>query len=371
VRPGVRGRIRWGVVGTGFALLPGLLLLPFPVERGEGAAVAASGIRSSAFRVDDASGSTVGAIGPVRRWEGEAARPVETVRRDANPEAAFDPGGAPYPAAVDGVAIRFEVQAVSVLAGESLLVEAPSEARLLDRDGVVAPEAPGRWRWTAPGEAGIVPLRLEGPLGDLHLNVLVMRPMEEVEGGVLNGYPIGRYLPNGGNGDPTLEPPVGFVEVPSEDEGILVSPHFTLGQFLCKEPGDPRYMVLTDALLVKLEAILEAVNAAGHPSATLHVMSGFRTPAYNRAIGNTTDLSRHLWGDAADIFVDNTGNGMMDDLNGDGRVDDEDARILMRIVEQVEREHPVVVPGGLSLYRTIPGRGPFVHVDARGVAARW
>jgi hypothetical protein len=340
---------RWAHWGAGVS---GLLVLPFLLVRGEVSSVA-------------------GADGPVPRMNAEVEPPVDPVRAGPDWEGGFEARIAPYPAGVDGIEIRFEVQAVSVLAGEDLIVEAPSDVRLLDSDGLVAPETPGRWRWVAPPAAGIAPLRLEGPLGVIHLNVLVMRATGEAEGGVLNGYPIGRYLPGAGGGDPTHEPPVGFVEVRPEDEDILVSPHFTLGQFLCKEPGDPRYMVLTDALVVKLEAILEAVNEAGHATPTLHVMSGFRTPAYNRAIGNTTDLSRHLWGDAADIFIDTTGNGTMDDLNGDGRVDDEDARILMRIVEAVERENPVVRPGGLSLYPTIPGRGPFVHVDARGVAARW
>jgi hypothetical protein len=156
-----------------------------------------------------------------------------------------------------------------------------------------------------------------------------------------------------------------------EDEDVLVSPHFTLGQLLCKDPGDPRYLVLSIPLVLKLEAILAAVNRSGIRVPTLQFVSGYRTPAYNRAIGNTTTMSRHLYGDAADIYVDSTGDGKMDDLNKDGRVDTADALALVRIIEGVERADGMVRPGGVGLYPPVPGRGPFVHVDARGTPARW
>lgn len=297
--------------------------------------------------------------------------PLEPVRAEGGRIGSFAPRPARYPVRVGGAEIRFAVQAVAVLAGEDVVVEAPPEASLLEREGVVAPAGSGRWVWKAPLEPGVVPLRLDAPQGRVDLNVLVMVPATEVKDGVLNGYRIGRYVQDPATGNPVYQPPKGFAEVRPEDEDILVSPHFTLGQFLCKDPGDPRYVVLSQPLVAKLEAILAALNRAGHSTPTLHVMSGFRTPAYNRAIGNTTDLSRHLWGDAADVFVDNSGNGMMDDLTGDGRVNDDDARVLLRIVDAVEKVDRSVRPGGISLYRTIPGRGPFVHVDARGTPARW
>jgi hypothetical protein len=100
---------------------------------------------------------------------------------------------------------------------------------------------------------------------------------------------------------------------------VLVSPHFVLGDFLCKQPGEPRYVALSVPLLGKLEAIAEALESRGVAPGSLRVMSGYRTPAYNAAIGNKTVYSRHLWGDAADIYVDADGDGGMDDLNGDGR----------------------------------------------------
>jgi hypothetical protein len=66
-------------------------------------------------------------------------------------------------------------------------------------------------------------------------------------------------------------------------------------------------------------------------------MSGYRTPTYNQVIHNVRN-SRHIYGDAADIFVDEDGNGRMDDLDGDGRVDLGDVDVLRRIVEKMTGE---------------------------------
>ena len=77
-----------------------------------------------------------------------------------------------------------------------------------------------------------------------------------------------------------------------------------------------------------------------------------------------------MYGDAADIFIDADSNGVMDDLNGDGKVTTEDARYLARVVERVEAAHPELV-GGLGSYRARRGHGPFIHVDTRGHVARW
>jgi hypothetical protein len=354
---------------AGGVLFSGLLLVPVVLLQGgvmqDGAPPSATeGLEAPSGTGELTPGLALAPLLPVLP-EG----PARSGRRGAE---VFAPRDVPFPVEANGFEIRFGIQAVTLLPGEELQLVAPPEAWLMDMEGVIEPAAPGRWSWTAPRGPGVVPLRLQGPAGMVDLNVLVMRSMDEVVNGRLNGYRIGQYAGDPASPNPLHRPPVGFVEVYPEDEDILVTPHFTLGQFLCKDPGNPRYIVLSEALPVKLEAILEAVNEAGFHTPTLHVMSGYRTPAYNRAIGNTTDFSRHLWGDAADIFIDTTGNGMMDDLNGDGRVDDDDGRLLMRIVESVDRSGaPGVEPGGISLYRTIPGRGPFLHVDARGTPARW
>ena len=131
-------------------------------------------------------------------------------------------------------------------------------------------------------------------------------------------------------------------------------------------------MVLRERLLLKLEAILEEVNRRGIAADTFHVMSGYRTPFYNAAIGNVP-YSRHQYGDAADIFIDeHPRDGVMDDLDGDGKVDVGDADLLRGIVEEMSAESWWDrFVGGLGLYSTNAHHGPFIHVDARGYRARW
>jgi uncharacterized protein YcbK (DUF882 family) len=84
---------------------------------------------------------------------------------------------------------------------------------------------------------------------------------------------------------------------------------------------------------LKLELILEKVNEKGYICETLHVMSGYRTPYYNKAIANVK-YSRHVYGGAADIFIDEKPkDGMMDDLNKGGKIDYHDAAIIYNIVD--------------------------------------
>ncbi len=315
--------------------------------------------------------------------------PLELVR-----DAPIAPAGARLPAEMDfgpysrrarasfrirvrDLTIPYRVLAVTARPGERLRIEldevwgegTSEEFRLRSSAGIEPPETPGVWMWTAPVEPGPVALRVESPRdGDaISLNVFVLHPFEKASDGHLNGFQVGEYrAPTG------TAPPPGFVEASEAVLDLRVAPGFTLRQFLPHQPGQPRYLALSEPLLLKLEAILEEVKASGIEARTLHVMSAFRTPHYNRAIGNTTDGSRHLWGDAADVFIDESGDGWMDDLTGDGRGGEADARVLVDIIERVEaRGEPHVRPGGLSLYRANSVRGPFLHVDARGVAARW
>jgi hypothetical protein len=114
------------------------------------------------------------------------------------------------------------------------------------------------------------------------------------------------------------------------------------------------------------------VSDAGHTTHSFFIMSGFRTPAYHRAIGNRTSYSRHLWGDGADIYIDTDGDGIIDDLNRDGRSDIEDARLLASIVGRMENGGAAdVMPGGLAVYRANPAHGPFVHLDSRRLDISW
>lgn len=172
------------------------------------------------------------------------------------------------------------------------------------------------------------------------------------------------------------ENPEGFIRVTADNEDTPVSDHFRLRDFLTHDQPDvwPKYIVLHESLVDKLELIIDDLAEHGHPNAHLVIMSGFRTPAYNALgvgpRGGRARDSRHEFGDAADIYVDNDGDGMMDDLNGDGRIDSRDARVLLASVDRVEAAHPELV-GGAGVYRGTKAHGPFLHIDVRGEAVRW
>ena len=166
----------------------------------------------------------------------------------------------------------------------------------------------------------------------------------------------------------------GGVSVTEAGQAVRISTHFTLGQFLSKDQRDvwPKMLLLDERLVDKLELVLAELRTAGIPARGLEVLSGFRSPQYN-ARGNVAGRardSRHTYGDAAAVYVDVNGDGRMDDLNKDRRVDMRDAIWLSKLVEKVERRHPELV-GGLGVYRATGAHGPFVHIDARGERARW
>ena len=291
----------------------------------------------------------------------------------------FDPGFAGFEVGIRGLRNPYRVLAVYVQPGEIVELELPGPGFvLIDADGA---DAGGRRsdrlrQWTAPREPGLVPLRIRHVDVDadegMTLNMFVLVPRDGVVDGLLHGYRIDSYPARPLRGLAAYRPPEGFVEVTPENRETFVSPHFRLNQFLCKqEGGPPRYVVLQERLMLKLELVLQAVNDRGFRSDTLHVMSGYRTPFYNRAIGNV-QYSRHIYGDGADIFVDvSPRDELMDDLNGDGRVDLRDARVLYEIVEGLERGDVAGLVGGLATYDTTSAHGPFVHVDVRGYRARW
>jgi len=201
-------------------------------------------------------------------------------------------------------------------------------------------------------------------------------PFAAKDGGAMGDYRVG-FWPSERrrNRSTRYENPEGFIEVTPENQDLYVSEHFRLGDFLTHDQKNvwPKYLVLREALVDKLELVIDDLGAHGVRVERMVVMSGFRSPQYNAkgvGRGGRAPDSRHQFGDAADVFVDNDGNGRMDDLNRDKRVDSRDARVIMQAIERVERAHPELV-GGAALYRATRAHGPFAHVDVRGARARW
>jgi len=315
------------------------------------------------------------------------------------------PGGAAYRWSGDG---RFV-----------LPTNVKSRAATTGRMGAVLP-AGSDVVWKAPAAVGgsILVLRTatQGEWKEtLHIDVQVMAPFTSLANGLLNGYRIGRYpAAKTKRHAPTADytPPPGFLKLPElAARPIKVSPRFFLDDFVCKQDGrGDRYVALEPELLRFLEAITDRVEQEGFrcsvaesegsliqlanmeqdgssvaeamsgrrisvapeaPGRPILIMSGYRTPHYNRSLGNVR-MSRHQFGDAADIIVDSDGDQVMDDLNQDGILNGQDAITLAAWIDDLwQNEEHVSRPGGLGVYNAEGDHGPFVHVDVRGVRARW
>lgn len=230
-------------------------------------------------------------------------------------------------------------------------------------------------RWKAPSKPGLYRLsgtaQLDGKAFRRELSAFVTVPSTQAKKGVIHGYRVGRYPAlTALNARGTVsrsarsasDLPEGFIKLDAESRKAKVSRHFTLGQFETKDgQRAEKYMFLSPRLLTKLERIIDELNDSGYEADGLRIMSGYRTPAYNAGIGNQTSLSRHTYGDAADVLAD--------DWNRDGRITQADAQILYRIADKLDRTTDLT--GGLSLYEPTSAHGWFVHVDARGKASRW
>ena len=232
----------------------------------------------------------------------------------------------------------------------------------------------------APAQPGIYQLAVQLDQATRQIqnfNLITLVPFSEKQNGRIGLYYLGSWpLERGGTPKtPNYENPSGFIQVTQQNADTPVSQHFRLRDFITKDQPNvwPKYLLLNPKLLDKLELTIQELQAMGHPVRHLTVMSGFRTPNYNVHGGNTqgrANLSRHMYGDASDVFVDNDGNGVMDDLNGDRRVDVRDAEVIQQAVERVERKYPSLV-GGVGVYSACCGHGPFTHIDVRGYRARW
>jgi hypothetical protein len=295
------------------------------------------------------------------------------------PDERFDRKSASFAITFHDEISAFRDTAVVVMPGEGVVFNAaggpPGDYAAATGAGLLVQQGVHRGKWTAPSRPGTYLITFDGPGKQdvIAAHAFVMVPATEVKGGVLNGYRIGEY-PVPLKGNRLYAPPSGFIEVTKENQDTRLSPHFTLKQFLCKEDTTktfPKYVLFKERLPLKLEAVLDRVHAMGFAVDTLHVMSAFRTPFYNHAIGDVP-YSMHQWGSAADIYIDPLKQDRMADLNHDGRIDIQDSKTLSDEIEALLASKDYArFQGGMGFYPGTSSHPPFVHVDVRGTAARW
>ena len=282
---------------------------------------------------------------------------------------------------VGGLSGAVRVQIVEQ--GDTLALPATADSLPADAQIVLQPAGGGTADDAPPGTAprrpGIWNLMLQmrdamRPASDV--NVITLVPLSQKRGGRIGQYRIGNWpFEQGGETNPIYRPPAGMIEVTPQNQNMWLSRHIQLKDFVTKGQENvwPKYVVVQPRILDKIELVIQELEAMGHPVKNIFAVSGFRTPWYNAAGGSTAGrgkLSRHMYGDAMDIAVDNDYNGIMDDLNGDGRINLDDARIIGQAVDRVERKYPGLV-GGMHYYPPTGGHRGMVHIDTRGFRARW
>lgn len=269
-------------------------------------------------------------------------------------QATFEPTPAPLPA-------------------DSLPPGGHLEYRQGEGAAVSQPKGAGIWRVLLGVGNAIRPIA--------NFNVITMLPFSAKQNGKIGLYYVGNWPSEHGTVGPSRAPagaygnPAGFIEVTQQNADTRISEHFKLRDFLTHDQPNvwPKYLVLQLKLVDKLELVLADLQAHGIDTKGVRVMSGFRTPQYNYTGGNTggrANLSRHMYGDASDIYIDSDGDGQMDDLNHDGKISIADSKVIEAAVDRVEAAHPELV-GGAGVYTAAPGHGPFIHIDTRGYRARW
>jgi len=266
-----------------------------------------------------------------------------------------------------------EVRFAPTLPGEEIAEDAPADAKAVV-EGEVRPD------FTAPEKSGIYEFAVEmnrAAKAVSDISIITLVPSSEKHGGRIGSYFLGNW-PTVTGGVPKTERyqvPAGFIEVTAENQNFNVSEHFRLRDFLTKDQPNvwPKYLLLDPLLVDKLELTIQELERQGVKVQNVKVMSGFRTPRYNHSGGNTAgraNLSRHMYGDAADVYVDNNRDGQPDDITGDGRVTVSDAEKMGAAADSVERRYRTLV-GGVGVYTACCGHGPFTHIDVRGYRARW
>ena len=278
----------------------------------------------------------------------------------------------------DGPEIAFKSFFTTVMPGDTIKIairnETGVELLINSGEGKTIKTNKNIWKYVAPLNTGTYFIEIFQPESETYfrITVFVLRPLSEKKGEYLGEYRIGNYPSGKYKGRNNYAKPLGLIEVTKENKDDYISPHFQLKQFLCKQKsGWPKYVLIDPKVVAKLEYLVEELNKSGRDLKTIFVMSGYRTPYYNKAIGNVK-YSRHIYGDAVDIYIDENFDSVIDDLHSDGKSNMQYAVIIYKMLDKIDNDPKYKdLLGGLGKYRKNSAHTYFVHTDTRGYKARW
>jgi hypothetical protein len=177
-----------------------------------------------------------------------------------------------------------------------------------------------------------------------------------------------------------FNPPRYWMKISARNEKLQISPHVLVGQMVGfiteKDRSKPKrrhihWFPPNRPLVYKLELLSRELARKGVKFKRLAINSCFRAPYYNRRIGGSS-FSRHIYGDAADVMIDEDGDEVCDDITGDGTADQKDGLVIGQALRRLENAGAVKV-GGTGVYG-FDGKGSvrsYCHFDSRGYVTRW
>jgi uncharacterized protein YcbK (DUF882 family) len=123
---------------------------------------------------------------------------------------------------------------------------------------------------------------------------------------------------------------------------MQIEKNFNISEFKCKDGTEvpPEYIHNVTELCSHLQTLRDFINKP------IIIISGYRSPNYNKSIGSRT-TSQHLLGKAADIIVP-------------GVTPLEIRDTIIKLIKEGRMKK-----GGVGLY------DKFVHYDVRGFNTRW
>jgi len=229
-------------------------------------------------------------------------------------------------------------------------------------------------------------VQAKGVGGRWNTTFIVKAPYDPAGDGILHGYTVGIYPDPESDSAPVpvrtrpdaYTPPKFLIPVTAETARLHVSPHFRLGDFSPESERGKRHFIALDPRLVNfLEGLVAQLDSEGMKGEAIRILRAYVPPYQRQLLARQgvplVEFTRYQYGDSASIILDADRNRVMDDLNGDGAVDVQDAERLAELADAVQRK--LKTHGGIGIYAQFEGdrepATPCIQVDLRGWRQRW